>query len=283
MLITGAHGFLASRFIDYYKNIFQITALARYDLCLTDEAAVNDYFSTHSYDFVFHCAAIADTGMCENNPELAYQVNTEATRYIAQGCAAQGATLIFASSEQVYNGNHEDGPYTEDTVPNPNTVYAHTKLEAEQHIQSRLANHYILRLPWLFGFPERFKKTNPNILMNTQKALCFNTPLALAANEYRSMTYIYDLIDNLGKLLELPYGIYNFGSENNDASTYEIGQFICEVMGAGERAADLLIKDVDRYKDHPRDLRITNTKLQRYGIHFPTTKEGLIKCLTEFK
>lgn len=282
LLITGADGFLASRFIDYYKNTFELTALRRTDLDITNEEAVIAYFNTHSFDFVFHCAAIADTGLCENNPQLAYTVNTKATSYIAKACAMQNTTLIFASSEQVYNGNQEEGPYTEATLPMPHTVYAHTKLEAEQHIASLLTNYYILRLPWLFGFPERFKKTNPNILMNIQKALIHRRPLALPTNEYRSMTYVYDIIENFTKLLDLPFGIYNFGSENNEASTYATGCFILKTMHLEDRIPDILLKDTERYKEQPRDLRIRNTKLKTHGIHFPTTQEGISKCLKEF-
>ncbi|MGL4345663.1 MAG: SDR family oxidoreductase, partial [Cellulosilyticaceae bacterium] len=225
---------------------------------------------------------ISDTGFCEQHPQLAYKVNTEATTAIAKACALHHSTLIFASSDQVYNGNQEDGPYTEDIVPNPNTVYAHTKFDAEKNIQSLLPNYYILRLPWLFGLPERFKKTSPNILMSIQKSLYTNTALSLATHDYRSLTYVYDIIENVQKLLDQPFGIYNFGSENNEASTYEIGCFIFEAMSLTQRMPDSLLADSERYKDHPRDLRISNSKLRTYGIHFPTTKEGLIKCLNEF-
>lgn len=283
MLITGAHGFLASRLVDYYKNTFEITALGRHELDVTDEAAVMAHFDTHSYDFVFHCAAIADTGRCEQSPQLAYQINTHATTSIAKACALHNVILIFASSEQVYNGNSEPGPYTEATCPNPNTVYAHTKLEAEKSIQSLLSNYYILRLPWLFGFPERFKKTNTNILMTIQKALLTHTPVSLPANEYRSMTYIYDLLEHFSSLLDLPYGIYNFGSENNEDSTYATGCFVLEAMSLGHRIPDILHKDITRYSKQPRDLRISNEKLRSHGIHFPTTQEGIIKCLCEFR
>ena len=275
ILVTGAKGFLASRFIAYYKDTFDITAVGRDTFDLTDESAVMAHFSGRSYDYVFHFAALSDTGYCEKHPEETYRVNTLATTYIAKACALHNATLIFASSDQVYNGNLEAGPYTEAIRPCPNTVYARAKLAAEESIQVHLTNYYILRLPWLFGLPERFKKTNTNILTNIQKALITHTPLTLPTQDYRSLTYVYDIIENLIKLLDLPFGVYNYGSENNEEPTYAIGKFVVEAL-CGD--VHCLLPN----HTFTRDLRIANTKLQHYGIHFPTTKESILKCLSEY-
>ena len=105
ILVTGAKGFLASRFIAYYKDTFDITAVGRDTFDLTDESAVMAHFSGRSYDYVFHFAALSDTGYCEKHPEETYRVNTLATTYIAKACALHNTTLIFASTDQVYHGN----------------------------------------------------------------------------------------------------------------------------------------------------------------------------------
>lgn len=39
------------------------------------------------------------------------------------------------------------------------------------------------------------------------------------------MTYVYDLVKNFNKIFEIPFGIYNTGSENN-LSTYNVGKII---------------------------------------------------------
>lgn len=280
ILVTGSDGFLAARFISYYKDKHHITGLNHHQLDITNEHQVFEHFKHHHYDVVFHTAALSDTGFCEQNPQIAQSVNTLGTLLIAKACAHHHIKLIFASSDQVYNGNLEEGPYKENLVLSPQTVYAHSKLNAELAIKGTLEQYYNLRLTWLFSLPEKDKKINPNILMLIKSALDGQSPIKLAANEYRGMTYVYDIVRCYDKLLDLPYGDYNFGSEN-DLSTYDIGIQILHFMGY-RQLDHLIIKDTERFKERKRDLRISNSKLQQYDLYLPSTSIGLAHCLKDF-
>ena len=92
---------------------------------------------------------------------------------------------------------------------------------------------------------------------------------------------MYDLIKNFDKIINLDKGIYNAGSEN-ELSTYEIGETVLSNMGIGDRASEILIKDVERYKIQNRDLRISNDKLKKYNIHFNSTSKAISKCISNF-
>ncbi|MDD7793905.1 SDR family oxidoreductase [Clostridium sp. 'White wine YQ'] len=280
ILVTGAEGFFASRFIEYYKNEFNIVALNKKDLEITKEESI-EQIKYINPDYVVHAAAISDTGLCERNPELSYKVNVEGSINVAKGCEASKAKLIYLSSDQVYNANIQSGPYSEECIVVPNTVYGKHKIEAENHIAKMVDDAVILRLTWLFSLPERNKKVNSNIIWNIIKAAVKNQSISLPANEYRGITYVYDLIRNISKIINIPGGIYNAGSENN-LSTYEIGKSIIEQMGLSNRVEDILIKDTDRYKDSKRDLRISNKKLNNMDVSFPDTQEAIINCLKEF-
>ena len=105
ILVTGCDGFLASRFIEYYNNKYEIVKVNRKELDITDEYKVYKLFKDNKFDLVFHSAAISDTGKCQNNPELANEINLNGSINIAKGCALNNSTLIFASSDQVYAGN----------------------------------------------------------------------------------------------------------------------------------------------------------------------------------
>lgn len=280
ILITGANGFFASRFIQYYKDKYDILPIRRNDLDINNEKSVIDVIKKYNPQYVIHTAAIADTGVCENNPELSLKVNVDATINIAKACSINKSKLIYLSSEQVYNGNVESGPYDENIVPLPNTVYGKHKLQAEKEISKILNEAWILRLTWLFGFPERNRKVNANIIWNILKAAIRNEKIKIPVHEFRGMTYVYDLIGNFDKIFEIPYGIYNTGSEN-DLNTYEIAQIVLKEMGIKNRAKELLIKDVERYKDLHRDLRISNDKFKKQGIYFKETKDAITQCINE--
>ena len=281
ILVTGCDGFLASRFIEYYNNKYEIVKVNRKELDITDEYKVYKLFKDNKFDLVFHSEAISDTGKCQNNPELANEINLNGSINIAKGCALNNSTLIFASSDQVYAGNKESGPYSEDIIKVPNNVYGFTKLNAENEIKNILNNYYNLRLTWMFSFPERNKRVNTNIITNILNAALRGEKISLATNEYRGISYVYEVIENIEKLMNIPFGDYNFGSEN-DICTYDIGCSVLENLGLQNRIEDIIIKDTERFKDKKRDLRINNKKLRDNGIYFDNTGEAISRCIKEF-
>jgi len=281
ILVTGADGFFGSRFVEFYRNTYKVIGLNHHDLDITDENTTMKIIKEINPDYIVHAAAISDTGTCERNPKLSFDVNVMGTINIAKACYETNTKIMYLSSDQVYNGNSEYGPYTETTIPAPNNVYGKHKLEAEVNILKLLENGVVLRLTWLYGLPERNKKTNSNIICNIVKTSMRNEAIKLPANEYRGITYIYDLLDNFHEFFKLPSGIYNAGSENNLA-TYEIGEVILNELGLDDRIKDLLIKDLENYKYHKRDLRICNEKLGKYNIYFDETKQSIKKCIKEF-
>jgi dTDP-4-dehydrorhamnose reductase len=281
ILITGAGGFLASRFCNYFEDKFIIIPFKRQDLDITDENKVIAVMKEVKPSYVLHTAAIADTGKCEENKEASYFANVKGSVNIAKACSVTGAKMLHLSTEQIFNGNVQTGPYGEDIVPEPNTTYGKHKLQAEEEIRNILEETWILRLTWLFGFPERYGKVNSNIVWNVVSAALKGKRINIPVNEIRGMTYVYDLLKNMAKIMEIPYGIYNTGSENN-LSTYNIAELIINEMGLSYRQEEIIIKDTERYKDAIRDIRISNKKLRSYGVEFLSSEEAVKKCINEF-
>lgn len=281
VLVTGSNGFIASRFSEYYKDKYDILALSHKELDITDEKQVYDLFKNNNIDIVFHSAAISDTGRCQNEPELANKINLDGTINIVKGCELKDSKLIFASSDQLYAGNEEEGPYSEDIIVKPNNIYGVTKLNAENEIKNIFDKYYNLRLTWMFSYAERNKRVNTNIITNILNAALKGEKISLATNEYRGISYAYEVIENIEKLLEIPYGDYNFGSEN-DICTYDIGCEVLKNLGLQNRIEDIIIKDTERFKNKKRDLRISNKKLRDNGIYFDSTEEAIERCIREF-
>lgn len=65
--------------------------------------------------------------MCEENPELAQKINVESTKAIVDVCKERNAKLIFCSTEQVFNGKEDHGPFSEEEQPKSVTVYGKTR------------------------------------------------------------------------------------------------------------------------------------------------------------
>ena len=283
IVITGGSGFIGTRFYQMYKHAFDIKALGSKDLDVTDKDAVDAYMDQEKPDYVFHFAGIPNQQFCMEHPDKAYAVNVSGALYMAEACQRVGAKMVFASTEQLFNGSKEPGPYTEESTPVPDTVYGQNKWEVEQKLPDILDEYWIVRFTWMFGLPEKDCAGGSNILMDTLKAVLHKQVVKASEYEFRGMTDVDELCKNLVKLLDLPYDTYNMGSTNNNGR-YEIVRFIMEEIGIPkERIQELLVADNSKFNEnHYRELRLDNTKAKNAGMVFTDTKEAIHNCLKRF-
>ncbi len=278
ILITGAGGFFGTRFINRYQGEFEIKGTDVAQLDINDNSAVNQIFTEFQPDFVIHAAAIAVTDFCNEHPEVAHKVNVQGAINVAKACKQVGAKLVFISTEQVFNGNSEAGPYTEQSIPVPDTVYGQNKLEAERELASILPEMWVLRFTWLFGLPERNTTINPNVVWNAIQTLFKGGVMHERGNEFRGLTYVHELIEQFPKIFEIPYGTYHTGAQN-DASRYDIAEHILTELKLEQRLPDILVQ-CDAPKT--RDVRLNTSKLAAQGIRFTESKQAITQCLKEF-
>ena len=138
--ITGAGGLIGAHIARNAPREWSARALARAELELTDSAAVREAFKRDEPRLVIHCAALSKTLVCERSPDKARTNNVEVTRVLAE--LAADIPLLFFSTDLVFDG--AEGNYSEDDAPNPLTVYAETKLAAEQMILTN-PKHTVIR------------------------------------------------------------------------------------------------------------------------------------------
>lgn len=101
---------------------------------LDDEPSVAALFARVQPRLIINCAGVCDVGTCEQSPEFAWAVNVEGTRLLLAH-APPAARVVHCSSDHVFSG--DSGPYTEDSVPDPISVYGRTRVAAEQLVAAR--------------------------------------------------------------------------------------------------------------------------------------------------
>jgi dTDP-4-dehydrorhamnose reductase len=141
--VTGAGGLIGHALTQLAPECvpdYAVLGLTRDQLDITDESALRATFARRPPQLIIHCAALSRSPACQANPELAWRVNVDATRHLAE--LAQAIPMVFFSSDLVFDGRQ--GHYTEEDPVNPLSVYAETKVAAEQIV---LANprHTVLR------------------------------------------------------------------------------------------------------------------------------------------
>ena len=138
--ITGAGGLIGSHLLRTAPGDVQAVGLARAQLDLTDFAAVDRAFRAARPQCVIHCAALSKSPACQENPALARRLNVEVTAHLA-GLAAD-IPFVFFSTDLMFDGLR--GNYDESAAPNPLSVYAETKVEAERVVLTN-PRHTVIR------------------------------------------------------------------------------------------------------------------------------------------
>ena len=219
--ITGAGGLIGSYLVQsapVFAPDATVRGLTRAVLDLSSTSAVREEFRRQNPQLVIHCAALSKSPECEANPALARKVNVEATALLAE--LAAGIPLIFLSTDLVFDGR--TGNYDESAPVNPLSVYADTKVAAEQIVLGN-PRHTVLRLS-LNGGTSPTGDRGFNELM--RRAWQSGTLLRLFTDEFRSpmpaavtARAIWDLAAH-----EEP-GLYHLaGSER--LSRWQIGQLL---------------------------------------------------------
>ena len=276
ILVIGASGFVGSRVVERWRNDYIILAPSHAELDITDVQAVERYIVENAPQVVLHLAALSNTWYCEQHPEESYRVNVEGVCNLAAASARNGVRFIFFSSDQVYNGNCESGPLSEDVAVVPENVYGRHKLEAELRALELCPTAVVLRATWMYDIERAGMPVHANFVLNITRAIKERTPLVLPVREYRGITWVRDVVELLPATFALPGGVYNYGA-GNTMNTYETACCYCEML-AGLQSGALLQPDYERYPGHERNLSMSTDKIFRASggrICFGSTMDGL--------
>ncbi len=207
-------------------------ALRGDDLLLLDlpEHDITDYAQTarlindYRPQVVVHAAAFTNVDQCEREPETAYRVNAIGSQNVALACQSCAAAMVYISTDYVFDGTKGE-PYWEWDQPNPQSVYARSKLAGECITQTVLDRFYIVRTAWLYS------RTGKNFVSSVLRLADERDELHYVTDEIGSPTYAPDLAEALSKLIRHPlYGIYHF-TNAGVCSRYEWAKAILELAG----------------------------------------------------
>ena len=148
--VTGAAGYIGSRVIVEFQEAYHDWELIAIDNQYRGQVdSIGDVDIEHvdirnrdrledalaGTDVVCHLAAISGVDDCDENRDLAYEVNVTGTNNVAWFCRKTGAALAFPFSMAVL-GDPQSFPITADQSRDPLNWYGRTKLLGERSIKA---------------------------------------------------------------------------------------------------------------------------------------------------
>nr|AAW22500.1 RmlD [Lacticaseibacillus rhamnosus] len=269
ILITGAQGQLGTELrhlLDARGMTYRATDAK--DLDITDEAAVNQYFADYQPEVVYHCAAYTAVDKAEDEAKAINQlVNVDGTRNLAKAAEKVDATLVYISTDYVFDGDSEE-IYTVNDQPAPRNEYGRAKYEGEQQVQKYLKKYYIIRTSWVFGeYGHNFVYTMLN-LAKTHKEL------TVVDDQYGRPSWTKTLAEFMTFAVDkrLDYGIYHL-SNDNSCNWYEFASAI--LADKDVTVKPVSSKEYPQKAWRPRHSILDLSKTKATGFEIPTWQDAL--------
>lgn len=273
ILVTGAGGFVGARIMEQLAGpATELLPFPPGRMASISREELRGLVLRLQPDALIHTAALSDTGYCETHPEESYRANVSIPLWIAEAAREANAKLVAFSSDQVYAGLQNTGPFEEDFPLHLANVYGRHKLEAEQRVLDLLPSAVLLRATWMYDLPGYGLPIRGNLILNLLRASLHNEALRFSCRDYRGVTYVRQAVENLLPALELPGGVYNFGCEN-DQDMYATARHFCTVLNIAPS-----LEKADWF----RSLRMDCRKARRAGIVFDSTFDNLNRCLQDY-
>jgi dTDP-4-dehydrorhamnose reductase len=201
-------------------NRYSVCPTDKYQtLDITDEQNIQAVLESYQPTHVIHTAAMTNVDQCELQPEACDLVNRQAVLMLAKFCQKHAIHLQLLSTDFVFDG--QDGPYRETDAPNPLSVYARSKVEAEKILQQTEGLSYsIVRTIIVYGQGEQLSRSN--IILWAKDALQKGSPLQIVNDQFRAPTWADDLAWACVRICELlQVGIFHIAGPEV-LSIYEI-------------------------------------------------------------
>lgn len=274
LALNGSHEILTQ----YNSNIGNCRSFNAVKLDIENYGAFERVFLSFRPEVVIHTASVSNAEKADRlAADLVYEINVNATQYIAELCDLHKAKLIYTSSDLVYAG-YRGSMLKEDSKLIPVSLYAETKLMGEVKIQQTFGNYLILRMALMFGLGLNHSRNHFHFMFDELRR---GNAVKLFTDQYRTPVALKDAARMISELIEknISGEIINLGGSER-LSRYELGEILCEEAALDKK---LLIATTMNETGIPykvADVSMSIDKLKTFGIKPEPFEQSLRDILT---
>lgn len=281
ILATGLNGLVGSRIQELLQDKYEFQSISRStNVNIVDRWDVIHEVQTRNPEIVLHLASKTNVDGCEEDRKSgtqgeAWKVNVEGTRNIVDACAQSNKTLIYISTDFVFDGEKQQGQfYTEEDIQHPINWYGQTKFEAEKIVVGSGVPFVIVRIAYPYRSNFEQKSDFMRVVLSRLKE---RKPVQAITDHIFSPTFIDDIAHTLDILIQNnASGVYHaVGAQwlsPYDACMMLANQFGLDTSLIQKTTREQFFKD---RAPRPFNLSLKDDKIEKLEVTMRSFEEGL--------
>ena len=306
ILIVGGLGYVGGRLAQYlasqdYTDVALSTTRETYpawaegyeigSLNLRSETTIRECLQAIQPEILIHLGGMQQA-QCQDDPDGAAKVNEEGLDSLLFVAHEAGVKrFVYLSTFQVYGDFR--GIITEDTPPNPRSVYAQTKFAGENVVrryQEKGVPAAVLRLANAYGYPMDDQVAG-SVWTLAVNAFCRKVVqegrLTIKSDQYRDFITMFDAVRGIEHVMNLSQeilgdGLFNLGGDNC-VKIKDIAQRVVRIYAEMDPDAEVSLdgptEDLDKVFE-PFDYRID--KIKQTGFELQGDMDQAIRATLQF-
>ncbi|MCU7548025.1 dTDP-4-dehydrorhamnose reductase [Chitinophagaceae bacterium LB-8] len=281
IIVIGSHGQLGSELKELASRFkgYQFFFYDKEHLDIVQKDEVDRTIEEIKPDYLVNCAAYTAVDKAETDATLAFAINSEAVRNLAEACTGHNVKLVHVSTDYVFDGKATQ-PYKESDPVNPANVYGQSKLKGEEEAVQANTDVIIIRTAWVYStYGANFVKTMLRLMQSRPE-------IGVVADQYGTPTNAADLAEVIMQIIDggkwVP-GIYHFTNEGL-ISWFDFANEIKRLSNASCTVNPITTEQYPTPAQRPQYSVLDKTKIQQtFGIKLKNWRESLEKCIGKMK
>jgi dTDP-4-dehydrorhamnose reductase len=278
-LIAGAGGMLGTALQTVLaQREAEVTAPPESGFDITDPVAVADIVRRFAASLrgaqgvLVNAAAFTNVERAEEEPDLAYLVNEDGARILAEAARNAGIAFVHVSTDFVFDGT-KDGPYFEGDEPNPLSVYGASKLAGERAVAEAFPDALVVRTAWVFGpGGTNFPKKILDLALGRDE-------LSVVTDEVGSPTYTLDLASGiLGLLHARAVGTFHLANSGS-CSRFELAEHVLALAGLERTLVPVAADAFPAKAKRPANSVLDCSRAASLGVRMPVWTDALARFI----
>jgi dTDP-4-dehydrorhamnose reductase len=280
ILITGVNGQVGHALMQELTE-HELIGLTRQDCDLSNLDQIRQVIDQHQPDLIINPAAYTKVDQAEDEPELAFQINRDAPKVMAEKAREYHIPFIHFSTDYVFGGLKKEA-YVEDDPTRPLGIYGQSKFAGEEAIQEVGGLIYICRTSWVYSnVGHNFYLTIKRLSQERDELKVVTDQIGVPTSNQFITEQIKYIIP---QLLENNTGTYHLVPDGS-CTWYEFAREIIRHTNPQFNLENLHAITTDEFPTktkRPKNSVLNNAKIkQTFNLEFNHWKERLEKVIHE--